>query len=378
MRRQHCVKDERLILLWRPKSMASRCNKYVELQLSSSHSVGDSVRFTHRADGKCRSSIWGLLSKPMADNSAGKRINGGADDRSPRGQTPAVSVTQRELIEMKRYASRIQLKCSGVQSRRAGSAAPGFTGHSMDSGGVRSSQVDPQKRPTDRQVRTGRDRIHLSGEDDDQSVFVLIDGRVPMSKTSQESSTSVLAARLASLLGWAACEQGNRLGGEIFTPYGHQHVMPSRGIVSVIRLINMLIAAQENVESYDTEIDRAAAASAFDDALLRLNETEKSSSLVFILSNFRLMNVVAERQLIRLSRRNTVVAVLLYDALERALRKRCHYRNRSLFQTRRNRLMHLVNRYAISLITCSTADDPFDRLRAHFCRDRGVENDRQQ
>ncbi|MDH3689213.1 MAG: hypothetical protein OEU36_06995 [Gammaproteobacteria bacterium] len=240
----------------------------------------------------------------------------------------------------------------------------------------RTYQMGPEQPCTDQRVRTGQVLTNVLSEDHERSVFVLIDGRVPMNIATQEPSKFVLAARMASLLGWVACDQGSRVGGEIFSRHGHQHVRPSQGTISVIRLINMLIAAQQNVDQYDTEIDRAAGARAFDDALLRLNDTAKSGSLVFILSDFRVTTVVAERQLMRLSRHNKVVAVFLYDALERVLRNRCRYRNRSFFHARRNRLMNLMNRYAISLITCSTTDDPFACLRAYFYRDRGFENNR--
>ena len=69
-------------------------------------------------------------------------------------------------------------------------------------------------------------------------MLILVDQSASMYFGSQVTFKSVLAARAAALIAWAALERGDRVGGIIFSEQGHREVRPRRNKHAVLRLLN--------------------------------------------------------------------------------------------------------------------------------------------
>ena len=70
--------------------------------------------------------------------------------------------------------------------------------------------------------------------------MLFVDQRQSMFFGSKVGFKSVLAAHAASLLGWAALNNNDRVGGLVFNDSNHTEVRPQRSKRAVLQLINTL------------------------------------------------------------------------------------------------------------------------------------------
>jgi uncharacterized protein (DUF58 family) len=163
-------------------------------------------------------------------------------------------------------------------------------------------------------ARTGRAHVKLYQEERERPVVVMVDLGPGMFFATRGAFKSVIAARAAALIGWAAIQNGDRIGALLFNG-GHHEIRPQGGQRGVLRLIRELVTA--------TEPGKAMAAHAafnetshLNEALLRLRRVARPGSLVFILSDFYALNADTKRHLQALRQHNDIVACQIVDALE--------------------------------------------------------------
>ena len=137
---------------------------------------------------------------------------------------------------------------------------------------------------------------------------------------TQGAFKSVIAARAAALIGWAAIQHGDRIGALLFNG-GHRELRPLGGQRGVMRLIRELAAATDPAEMLAAVQENAAAtvdgeSSHLNEALMRLRRVARPGSLVFILSDFYAINEDTRRHLQRLRQHNDIVACQIVDPLE--------------------------------------------------------------
>ena len=117
--------------------------------------------------------------------------------------------------------------------------------------------------------------------------------------------------------------------------------------------------------------------------LARLTQHARPGSLVYMISDFRGLNDAVELHLSKLSRHCEVVLVFIYDPLETRLPTKGRYRftdtvrdvvidatdqqrllnYQQRFEQRKQRLELLAKKQGLTLIQCSTLDDPLQCLR---------------
>jgi uncharacterized protein (DUF58 family) len=189
---------------------------------------------------------------------------------------------------------------------------------------------------------------------------------------------SVQAKKLAALLAWVANQQGDRIGGQVFSQSSCKELKPQNGKHSVLHFLNALVVADNPSESTDFTLPQA---------LFRLSQHARPGSLVYIISDFRGMNSQVENYLLKLSEHCDVVLIFVYDPLEKGLPTQGRYRftddqsynqrevvidtsdkqrltNYQLrFEERLQKLKRIALRRGLALIQCSTQDDPVQRLR---------------
>ncbi|MFI3184907.1 MAG: DUF58 domain-containing protein [Methylococcaceae bacterium] len=300
-----------------------------------------------------------------------------ADSEHP-SASELVTVSLKTLIDLARPAASLNLKHSAIRSGQSGGYVSRFKGLGMEFEEARMYQPGDDIRSIDWRVtaRTGETHTKVFREERERPVFISVDNRPAMHFATRGVFKSVLAAKLAGLLAWAAQHHGDRIGGQIFTGHECCELKPKNGKHAVLRFLNALVSGGELATKGTT-------AMSLEQVLARLMHHARPGSLVYIISDFRGINKQVENYLAKLSRHCEVVLIFIYDPLESRLPEQGRYRftddvrdvvidtgdrqrllsYQQLFSERLDQLELLAKKMGLAFIKCSTTDDPLQRLR---------------
>lgn len=286
-----------------------------------------------------------------------------------------VSVKLKTLVDMAQKASKLNLRHDQIRSGQSGGYLSRFKGRGMEFDESRLYQPGDDIRSIDWKVtaRTGETHTKIYREERERPVFISVDYRRAMAFATRGVFKSVQAAKLAALLAWAAQQHGDRIGGQIFTDQACQELKPQNGKHAVLRLFNALVNPYFAVNT-DMTLERV---------LSRLVQHARPGSLVYIISDFRGLDARAETHLVKLSRHCEVVLIQVYDPLETHLPARGRYRftderrdvvidtgdkqrilgYQQRFQQHLQHLRQLCQKPGLTLLQCSSADDPLEVFR---------------
>jgi uncharacterized protein (DUF58 family) len=232
--------------------------------------------------------------------------------------TGVVHASSDELVRCRLQARDLRLDSrQSARSAITGVHASRFRGRGMDYQESRVYQPGDDIRSMDWRVtaRSGHAHVKLYQEERERPVVVMIDLGPGMFFATRGAFKSVIAARAAALIGWAAIQNGDRIGALLFNG-GHHEIRPLGGARGVLRLIRELVTATDPAQA---SIGHAAIndeTSHLNEALLRLRRVARPGSLVFILSDFYAINADTKRYLRDLRQHNDIVACQIVDALE--------------------------------------------------------------
>jgi uncharacterized protein (DUF58 family) len=227
-----------------------------------------------------------------------------------------VHVSSAELLQYRLSARDLQLGSRlPARSIISGGHVSRFRGRGMDYLESRGYQPGDDIRSMDWRVtaRSGQAHVKLYQEERERPVVVLLDLGPGMFFATRGAFKSVVAARAAALIGWAAVHNGDRIGALLFNG-GHHELRPVGGQRGVLRLIRQLVSASDPQQAA-TGSD-AGTAGHLNEALVRLRRVARPGSLVFILSDFYAIDADTRRHLQRLRQHSDVVACQIVDALE--------------------------------------------------------------
>ncbi len=287
-----------------------------------------------------------------------------------------VSVSLKTLIDLAKPASGLNLHRLTIRAQQSGGYLSAFKGRGMEFDETRLYQQGDDIRTIDWRVtaRTGKTHTKLFREEREKPVFISVDNRPTMQFATRGVFKSVQAKKLAALLAWVANQQGDRIGGQVFSQSSCKELKPQNGKHSVLHFLNALVSPDAAEGDGDFT---------FTQALFRLSQHTRPGSLVYIISDFRGVNEQAENYLLKLSEHCDVVLIFIYDPLEKGLPTQGRYRfthddrdvtidtsdkqrltNYQLrFEERLRKLKRISLRRGLALIQCSTQDDPVQRLR---------------
>jgi uncharacterized protein (DUF58 family) len=307
-----------------------------------------------------------------------------------------VSASLKTLIDLARPAAGLNLKHSAIRAGQSGGYVSRFKGRGMEFEEARIYQPGDDIRSIDWRVtaRTGKTHTKVFREERERPVFISVDNRPAMHIATRGMFKSVLAAKLAGLVAWAAQHHGDRIGGQIFTGNECCELKPQNGRHAVLRFLNAIVCEQQNV------VDPTAPAITLEQVLARLMHHARPGSLVYIISDFRGINDQVETYLARLSRHCQVVLVFVYDPLESHLPEKGRYRFIAMdgvyaanllgtgaatdnvrdvivdtgdrqrllnyqqhFTQRLHQLEQIAKKSGLAFIQCCTTDDPIRQLR---------------
>ncbi len=156
-------------------------------------------------------------------------------------------ISLRRLIACRTEARRLGIAAPGrVLATRAGSHLSPFRGAGIDydESRVYVSGDDPRSMDWRVTARTGRAHVKVFREERERPVWLLVDQRAGMRFGTRVAFKSVIAARAAALLGWAAVERGERVGGLVFDERGHRKRRPEPRQSALLALLGALSATQ--------------------------------------------------------------------------------------------------------------------------------------
>lgn len=297
---------------------------------------------------------------------------------------PSTHVTLKTLIDLQRHARKIDLK--HAQPARAQLAAQHhsrFRGRGMDYQESRAYQPGDDIRNMDWRVtaRAGRAHTKLFQEERERPVVLFLDLGPSLFFASRGALKSVISAHAATLLGWAAAAQGDRIGALLFNG-GHHELKPRNGHHGVLPLIHSLIEHTNPVRG----LANMSHPGGLNDALVRLRRIVRPGSLVFMVSDFYGLNDDTGNHLYRLRQHNDLVAIQISDPLElappppgrygvtdgqhrgvldtRSSAGRQDYNN--FFQQHQRILQQTLHKSAIPLMQLSTTDNVAGALQSQL------------
>ena len=302
-----------------------------------------------------------------------------------------VTVSLQELIEVRHRLREVQLFSTPARrSPLIGLHHSRLRGRGVDFDQVRVYQPGDDVRTIDWRVtaRTREPHTKLFHEERERPVFVLVEQSRRTFFGSGLCLKSVLAARAAALLGWAALGHNDRIGGLVLTDRDTHEIKPRRSKQSQLQLLNLIVRANHALL---VDEGQPASADGFGLALRRAREVLRPGSLVMIVCDERALGNnaqgdLAEQQLSLLARHTDLVLLPVSDPLDHALpaaglmrftegqaqlevdtlvdEQRLDYR--ALGEARRERWKRLSQRLGVPLLPLSTQEELIDQLRDHL------------
>ena len=237
------------------------------------------------------------------------------DARSPVGSVrglAGVTFSTADLVGLRPRAAGLSLDaCLSSRAGRSGVRVSRLRGRGMEYSESRIYLPGDDIRRIDWRVtaRTGRPHTKLFHEERDRPVLFVVDLGDHMRFGTRGAFKSVVAAEAASLLAWAAADNGDRVGGLVL---GHGLAAESRmmgGRRGALGLFRALAGA-------GNETDAQAGGGGLEDALARALRVARPGTLVIAISDYSGLRGPAERHLAKLREHNDLVCVWIHDRLE--------------------------------------------------------------
>jgi uncharacterized protein (DUF58 family) len=286
-----------------------------------------------------------------------------------------ISVTLKALIDLAKPAAGIKMQQLSSRSLQSGGYISRFKGRGMEFDETRLYQAGDDIRSIDWRVtaRTGNAHTKVFREERERPIFISVDNRLTMHFATRGVFKSVLAAKLAGLLAWAAEIHGDRIGGQIFSDKNCYELKPRNGKHGVLKFFNALVNPHDQTGPVVT----------LEHALARLTHHARPGSLVYIISDFRGMTDQAETHLAKLSQHCDIVLIFVYDLLESNLPGKGRLRftdntrdviidtensqylanYRQHFIHRQQHIASVAKKLGQIFIQCHTAEDPLQILK---------------
>jgi uncharacterized protein (DUF58 family) len=297
---------------------------------------------------------------------------------------PATRVTVEDLIELQRHAGKIDLtRTHSTGPRLAGNHLSRFRGRGMDYQESRVYQAGDDIRSMDWRVtaRTGTPHTKLYQEERERPVVLFVDLNPGMFFGSRGMLKSVIAARAAALIAWAAAAHGDRIGGMLFNG-GQRDLEPCGGKIGVLRLIRQLVEHTDPRNGVNAQPHSGG----LNAALSRLRRVVRPGSLIVLLGDYYGIDDDSGKHLLRLRQHSDVVAIQIVDPLEEAPPVAARYgvtaggmpgildtrsaparrAYQDYFSHHHQTVVAVMRGCAIPLLCLNTGDDVAGVLRSHF------------
>ena len=214
------------------------------------------------------------------------------------------------------YQSRSRLGMSGSHVSKAKGRGVDFEEH-------RAYQAGDDIRSIDWRVtaRTGRPFTKIFREEREKPVIIGVDQSHHMYFGSQVSFKSVVAAEVAAILCWMTVDNGDRVGGVVFSDTSTELVKARRGKRSALRFLSLLADYNQKLVNQHKPVLKPDGKSGLREALEHIYRITKPGSTIYLISDFSDLDKTCLQYMQQLSRHNNMSCIFIYDNLESQLPK---------------------------------------------------------
>lgn len=217
------------------------------------------------------------------------------------------------------YQSRSRLGMSGSHISKTKGRGVDFEEH-------RGYQPGDDIRSIDWRVtaRTGRPFTKIFREERERPVIIAVDQSHNMFFGSQVAFKSVIAAEAAAIICWTTVDNGDRVGGVVFSDSQQDLIKPRRSKRSALRFLSTLADFNQNLlHDHNTQeqsnTEQIIGKGYLRAALEQIYRITRHGSNVYIISDFSDFDETCKQYLHQLALHNNVTCVYVYDALEENL-----------------------------------------------------------
>jgi len=228
-------------------------------------------------------------------------------------QTPGVYVELRDLAALQYQVRGLSFRQrQPVHSVLAGRHGSRMRGRGLDFEEIRGYLPGDDIRTIDWRVtaRTGEPHVRVYTEERDRPILLVVDQRMSMYWGTKLNLKSVTAAEAAALVAWTALDAGDRVGALVFDDTSIDEVRPHRSRSAVMQ---MLRAVTDRNQSLRADSPAESAPSMLDQALAGAERLVTHDYLVVVISDFDVDHDAAQKKLLRLSRHNDVLCLVVHD-----------------------------------------------------------------
>lgn len=299
---------------------------------------------------------------------------------APGGADPATTPSTRDLLALRARVADGTWQRTGARGQLAGIHRTPLPGRGMEFAEVRAYRPGDELRNIDwrHTARRGRPFTKLFQDERERPILVFVDLGPTMRFGTRVAFKSVIAARIAALLAWAAVEAGDRIGGIVWNGRTQREV-PFRGReAGALALIHAL--TESACESPTPHLATSSAEA--DDALRAVARAVRTGAHTVLISDFQAPGTTSHLAHLRAGAGLALVQV--FDPLEATPPPPGIYRiadghcEQTLdlrgaaareaygepFRLRGAQLAATARRCGATLIRLATHDDPVDVLRA--------------
>ena len=301
-------------------------------------------------------------------------------------QATGAVISLQDLL-LQRYAARTLEYASHKRSVAgiSGQHLSKIRGRGIDFEEFRPYQAGDDIRTIDWRVtaRTGKPFTKVFREERERPVLIAVDQSSSMFFGSHVAFKSVVAAQAAAIFCWLAIDNGDRVGGLVYSDDNFALVRPKRSRRSALHLLNQVQLANADlasgpIQKPQTEDEIGGLAT----ALGRIRRITKPGSTLYVISDFSTIDEAGFQYLYQLSRHNNVVCCFIHDELEENLpvpgyysitdgrdkgtlntfSKKARHNYRGVFQQRLDTLRTELTKLQIPLLTIRTDEPVVERI----------------
>lgn len=262
-----------------------------------------------------------------------------------------------------------------IHSLLSGRHGSKFRGRGMDFSELKPYVQGDDTRQIDWKAtrRTRKPYIRLFNEERDRSVWVVLSQRNSMFFASKGAMKSVQAARAAALTLFRTLSVGDRIGGVIFNDTTIKNFKPQRSRTLLMRMLHEIVEQNNALHVSNSKNDQTQ----LNKALKSITTLAKHDDLIVLIGDGQGFDDETSMYLSDVARHNDILAVIIYDPLESALRsegslvvsdgehfaefdtasKRFQEQFEASFESHLKRLEHLSQRHNIVLMKLRTDED---------------------
>lgn len=226
-------------------------------------------------------------------------------------------VTPGDLLKLRYRRHAAPAQSARVMGNQAGNRLSKQRGRGIDFSEVRTYQPGDDVRTIDWRVTARKNKPHTKvfREERERLTLLVVDQTQSMFFGSEIRLKSVAAAELAGLCAWQALAHNDRVGGMIIGNESYAVHKPYRNVKSVARFLGDLARMNQALSRGAAHPEPAH----YVDALAQIRRLAHSNYRIYFISDFQGGGDHWRDTFRALSRHNEVIAVRIFDPLEREL-----------------------------------------------------------